>query len=269
MLEKDGPIAWEIRKCYRESGKTGTYYKQYKRRNANWIVHILRRNCLLKHVIEWKIEGRIEVTERQERRSKQLLNDLKERRGYWKLKEEALDGTLCRTRFGIGCGPVVRETAKWMSGNFLRVSLFLKISLWHFKRIVSSRKTLLYGCVLWAVSAFMSVLGINIWNISLNGVSPKLRPIITEHYLRTSLYVISIMCSVLCVVCDVPWPAVTADSNAHKRHILWGYCCKLGPIILHISDDWNWRYRRFKGKCTETLSWSYRLFYMTLRSYFD
>jgi hypothetical protein len=28
---------------------------------ANWIVHILRRNCLLKHVIEGKIEGGIEV----------------------------------------------------------------------------------------------------------------------------------------------------------------------------------------------------------------
>jgi hypothetical protein len=36
-----------------------------KRRNANWIGHILRRNCLLKHVIEGKIEGRIEVTERR------------------------------------------------------------------------------------------------------------------------------------------------------------------------------------------------------------
>jgi hypothetical protein len=31
-----------------------------KRRKANWIRHILRRNCLLKHVIEGKIEGRIE-----------------------------------------------------------------------------------------------------------------------------------------------------------------------------------------------------------------
>jgi hypothetical protein len=35
-----------------------------KRRKANWIGHILRRNCLLKHVIEGKLEGRIEVTER-------------------------------------------------------------------------------------------------------------------------------------------------------------------------------------------------------------
>jgi hypothetical protein len=35
-----------------------------KRRKANWIGHILRRNWLLKHVIEGKTEGRIEVNER-------------------------------------------------------------------------------------------------------------------------------------------------------------------------------------------------------------
>jgi hypothetical protein len=51
----------------------------------------LRRNYLLKHVIEGKIEGRIEVTGRRDRRHKQLLDDLQETRGYWKLKEEELD----------------------------------------------------------------------------------------------------------------------------------------------------------------------------------
>jgi hypothetical protein len=30
-----------------------------KIRKANWIGHILRRNCLLKHVIKGKLEGRI------------------------------------------------------------------------------------------------------------------------------------------------------------------------------------------------------------------
>jgi hypothetical protein len=50
-----------------------------KRRKANWICHILRRNCLLKHVIEGKLEGRIEITGRQGRRHKQLLDDLRER----------------------------------------------------------------------------------------------------------------------------------------------------------------------------------------------
>jgi hypothetical protein len=32
-----------------------------KRRKANWIGHILFRNCRLKHVIEGKLEGRIEM----------------------------------------------------------------------------------------------------------------------------------------------------------------------------------------------------------------
>jgi hypothetical protein len=58
-----------------------------KRRKANWIGHILRRNCLLKHVIEGKLEGRIEMTGRPGKRRKQLLDDLKEKRGYWKLRE--------------------------------------------------------------------------------------------------------------------------------------------------------------------------------------
>jgi hypothetical protein len=39
-------------------------------------------------------------------RRKLLLDDLKEKRGYWKLKEEALDRTVWRTRFGRGNGPV-------------------------------------------------------------------------------------------------------------------------------------------------------------------
>jgi hypothetical protein len=50
-------------------------------------------------VIEGKLEGRIEMTGRQVRRRKQLLDYLKEKRRYWKLKEEALDRTLWRTRW--------------------------------------------------------------------------------------------------------------------------------------------------------------------------
>jgi hypothetical protein len=36
-----------------------------KRRRANWTGHISRRNCLLKHVIEGKLQGRIEMTGRE------------------------------------------------------------------------------------------------------------------------------------------------------------------------------------------------------------
>ena len=72
----------------------------------------MRRNCLLQRVIEGKIKGGIEVTGRRGRRRKKLLDNLKERRGYSHLKEEALDRTTWRPRFGRGFGPVVRQTAK-------------------------------------------------------------------------------------------------------------------------------------------------------------
>jgi hypothetical protein len=58
-----------------------------KRRKAKWIGHILRRNSLPKYVIEGKIEGRIEVAGRRGRRRKQLLDDLKEKRGYRKRRK--------------------------------------------------------------------------------------------------------------------------------------------------------------------------------------
>jgi hypothetical protein len=51
------------------------------------------------------------VTGRRGRRRKKLLGYLKERRGYSHLKEEALDRTVWRNRFGRGVGPVVRQTA--------------------------------------------------------------------------------------------------------------------------------------------------------------
>ena len=55
---------------------------EIRKRKANWIGHIVRRNCLLQRVIEGKIQGGgIEVTERQGRRCRKLLDDLKERRG--------------------------------------------------------------------------------------------------------------------------------------------------------------------------------------------
>jgi hypothetical protein len=79
-----------------------------KRRKDNWIGHIMRRNCLLKHVMEGKLVGRIEMTERRGRRRKQLLDNLNEKRRYWKLKEEALDRTLWGNRFERGYGTVVR-----------------------------------------------------------------------------------------------------------------------------------------------------------------
>ena len=86
-----------------------------RKRKANWIGHILRRNCLLQRVTERKIQGGTEVTGWQGRRRRKLLDDLKERRGYSNLKEEAQDRTMWRVRFGRGFGPVVRQTTKWMT----------------------------------------------------------------------------------------------------------------------------------------------------------
>jgi hypothetical protein len=85
---------------------------EIRKRKAKWIGQILRRNCLLQRGIEGKIKGGIEVTGRQGRRRRKLLDDLKEMREYSHLKEKALDRTIWRARFGRGFGPVVRRTTK-------------------------------------------------------------------------------------------------------------------------------------------------------------
>jgi hypothetical protein len=71
-----------------------------KGRKVNWIGYILSGNWLLKHVIEGKVEGRIEVTGRRGRRRKKLLDELKKETGYrkWSLlacyKNEHKEGRL-------------------------------------------------------------------------------------------------------------------------------------------------------------------------------
>ena len=69
--------------------------------------------CFMNHVMEGKIEWSVEVTGRREGRRRELLDDLKETRGYCKFKDEALDRTLCWTRNGRGYWPVVRQNAVW------------------------------------------------------------------------------------------------------------------------------------------------------------
>jgi hypothetical protein len=66
---------------------------------ANWIGHILLRNCLLQHVIEGNIKGGIEVTGRRGKGRRKLLGGLKESRGYSHLKKEAVRRTIWRARF--------------------------------------------------------------------------------------------------------------------------------------------------------------------------
>jgi hypothetical protein len=64
--------------------------------NFNWIFHILRGICLLKHVIV----GKIQRTGQQGRKRKQVLYDLQNKRRYCKVKDGAVDRTLWRSRFG-------------------------------------------------------------------------------------------------------------------------------------------------------------------------
>jgi hypothetical protein len=82
---------------------------EISKRKADWIGHILRRKCLLRQIIKGKIKGGIEA---RGRRRRKLLDELKERKGYPRLKEKALDRTMWRARFGRGFGPVVRQTTK-------------------------------------------------------------------------------------------------------------------------------------------------------------
>jgi hypothetical protein len=71
---------------HRNKGKRNILHT-VKRRKANLIGYSFRKNSLLKHVTE----GKIQVREKRGRRCKQLLDDVKEKRRYWKLKEEAQD----------------------------------------------------------------------------------------------------------------------------------------------------------------------------------
>ena len=82
---------------------------------ANWIVHGLFTFCaetaLYNGLLKERYKG--DRSDRKKgRRRRKLLDDFKESRGYSHLKEEAVDRTMWRARFGRGFGPVVRQTTK-------------------------------------------------------------------------------------------------------------------------------------------------------------
>ena len=58
------------------------------------------------------------MTGRRGRIRKQILGDVKKTTGYWKFKEETLDRTVWRIRFGRGYGPVVRQITEWLSKEY-------------------------------------------------------------------------------------------------------------------------------------------------------
>jgi hypothetical protein len=70
-----------------------------KQRKTNWIVHVLSKKCLLKHIIEGKVEG----MGRRGRRRKQILYALNRRRSL------KLAYSFWKTRFGRGCGTVITD----------------------------------------------------------------------------------------------------------------------------------------------------------------
>jgi len=86
--------------CGGQRGNGAGFYPSTRFFPVSRIGHILRRNCLLQQVIEGKIKGGIEVRGMRGRRRRKLLDDLKKGRGYSHLKEEALDRTKWRARFG-------------------------------------------------------------------------------------------------------------------------------------------------------------------------
>ena len=112
VLEKDGEDQLD-RSCVevlQGAKKERNVLQTMKRRKANCTGHILRRNCLLKQIVKENTEGRIEVTGIRGKRCKQLLDYLKRKRGYYKLKEEALNSTMWETGFGRGYGTVIGQT---------------------------------------------------------------------------------------------------------------------------------------------------------------
>jgi hypothetical protein len=101
---------------------------------VNWSGHILRNNCLPKHVEKWNIEGT-----RRGRSRKQLLDDIKETMRYWKIKEKALHRTVWRTHFGRSCEPIVRQTVWWWMIN--KYLIIINIRIWfNLREYVAWRK---------------------------------------------------------------------------------------------------------------------------------
>jgi hypothetical protein len=108
-----GPIMWEMKNYYLTVRGQRNILHEITKGKTNWIGNILRRNW---QVIEGEMKGGIVVKGRRGRRRRKLLYELKERRGYAHRKEDVLDRTNWRARFGRGFGPVVIQTAEWING---------------------------------------------------------------------------------------------------------------------------------------------------------
>jgi hypothetical protein len=88
----------------------------YNKNKQGWLDWLGLAYELSSKTCYWRKDRMRELMGRQGRRRKQLVDDIKKTRVCWKLKKK--DCTLWRTRFGRGCGPVIRETIeckKWVN----------------------------------------------------------------------------------------------------------------------------------------------------------
>jgi hypothetical protein len=97
------------------------------------------------------------VTGRRGRRRRKLPGDLKERGWNSLLKEEALDRTMWRARFGRGFGPVMRQTTKWMNSDLIAPFYGVFISaIWSFYFVVLPMFHKLISCIfVFSVTAYI------------------------------------------------------------------------------------------------------------------
>lgn len=78
--------------------KRERYIPRIVKYKANWFGHSLHWNGIIERAIERTIEESIDVTGRRGRRCKQILDNLKVTRGYYKLKYEGLARALWGAR---------------------------------------------------------------------------------------------------------------------------------------------------------------------------
>jgi len=80
------------------------------------------------------------VRGRQRKRSRKLLDDLKQRSGYWKLKQEAPDRALWRTRFERGYGGVVRDYVITMMMLMMMVMMIMMVTHPYSRRTIDKQR---------------------------------------------------------------------------------------------------------------------------------
>jgi hypothetical protein len=97
---------------YLESRSREISYMKYVNGRQTGLVTLCVETAFYKGLLKERYKGRYEVTGRQGRRRRKLMDGLKESREYSHLKEKALDRTMWRARFGRGFGPAVRQTAE-------------------------------------------------------------------------------------------------------------------------------------------------------------